>query len=419
MFISTKSKHVPYRDSKLTRLLQDSLGGNSRTTLVINCSFSSFNEEETLSTLRFGERAKKIKNKAKVNRELTAKELKQMLEKAKEEVNELRDIITGLRNKQIEESRKFDEELLENSHIKQEIEVVTKEKEKLKEIIEEMNEITVKQSTKTSRHRSISISSSQKLFNPRRLSMFVSRSATLFESGGDSPMSACTANDTSEAIFDQTGSETSSIGDDEGTDYAELFEKMEVEREKTESKNKALQSQVTSLTADNFDIEQKNKELKEQVRILEEINKEMEQEQIRMQEELFLKQKSLDSLEEDLKKSKKNETKWKKETMELSEVFNKTVQSKVRESVRNQNSLSGNNKVVEMLTLEIKALTSQVSFFDVATRSAFREKFGTLAYSISKSGVVKPEEIFPINNTGAASPNSKERVFTINSSLKQ
>jgi len=49
-----KSKHVPYRDSKLTRLLQESLGGNSRTTLIINCSPSSYNEEETLSTLRFG-----------------------------------------------------------------------------------------------------------------------------------------------------------------------------------------------------------------------------------------------------------------------------------------------------------------------------------------------------------------------------
>ncbi len=51
-----KSTHVPYRDSKLTRLLQDSLGGNSRTTLIINCSCSTYNEFETLSTLRFGVR---------------------------------------------------------------------------------------------------------------------------------------------------------------------------------------------------------------------------------------------------------------------------------------------------------------------------------------------------------------------------
>lgn len=51
-----KSSHVPYRDSKLTRVLQESLGGNSRTTLVINCSPSPYNEAETLSTLRFGNR---------------------------------------------------------------------------------------------------------------------------------------------------------------------------------------------------------------------------------------------------------------------------------------------------------------------------------------------------------------------------
>lgn len=47
-----KSAHIPYRDSRLTRILQESLGGNSRTTLIINCSPSSFNEAETISTLR-------------------------------------------------------------------------------------------------------------------------------------------------------------------------------------------------------------------------------------------------------------------------------------------------------------------------------------------------------------------------------
>ena len=66
-----KSTHVPYRDSKLTRLLQESLGGNSMTSLIITCSPSVFNEEETRSTLRFGQRAKQIKNKAKVNKEFS------------------------------------------------------------------------------------------------------------------------------------------------------------------------------------------------------------------------------------------------------------------------------------------------------------------------------------------------------------
>lgn len=77
-----KSAHIPYRDSKLTRILQESLGGNSRTTLVINCSPSAYNEAETLSTLRFGMRAKSIKNKARVNAELSSTELKALLKKA-------------------------------------------------------------------------------------------------------------------------------------------------------------------------------------------------------------------------------------------------------------------------------------------------------------------------------------------------
>ncbi|KAB2110820.1 Kinesin heavy chain [Alternaria gaisen] len=77
----SKTQHIPYRDSKLTRILQESLGGNSRTTLIINCSPSSYNDVETLGTLRFGMRAKTIKNKAKVNAELSPAELKAMLKK--------------------------------------------------------------------------------------------------------------------------------------------------------------------------------------------------------------------------------------------------------------------------------------------------------------------------------------------------
>ena len=51
---SDKKEHVPYRDSKLTRILQESLGGNSKTSLIIACSMCSYNDKETLSTLRFG-----------------------------------------------------------------------------------------------------------------------------------------------------------------------------------------------------------------------------------------------------------------------------------------------------------------------------------------------------------------------------
>lgn len=91
-----KSTHIPYRDSKLTRILQESLGGNSRTTLIINCSPSSFNEAETLSTLRFGMRAKSIKNKARVNAELSPAELKALLKKAKNEAVSFQQYIAAL-----------------------------------------------------------------------------------------------------------------------------------------------------------------------------------------------------------------------------------------------------------------------------------------------------------------------------------
>ncbi|KAJ3194326.1 hypothetical protein HK101_002995 [Irineochytrium annulatum] len=91
-----KSSHIPYRDSKLTRILQESLGGNSRTTLIINCSPSSFNEAETLGTLRFGMRAKTIKNKAKINAELSPAELKNLLKKAKQDLASIQAYVASL-----------------------------------------------------------------------------------------------------------------------------------------------------------------------------------------------------------------------------------------------------------------------------------------------------------------------------------
>ena len=92
----SKAKHIPYRDSKLTRLLQTSLGGNSRTTLCINCSPSDYNYGETLSTLRFGQRAKSIKNKAKVNQEKSVAELMALLAEAGKEIDLLKAYIALL-----------------------------------------------------------------------------------------------------------------------------------------------------------------------------------------------------------------------------------------------------------------------------------------------------------------------------------
>ncbi|KAM4737183.1 kinesin-like protein KIF3B [Anableps anableps] len=65
--VDGRSSHIPYRDSKLTRLLQDSLGGNARTVMVANIGPASYNVEETLTTLRYANRAKNIKNKPHIN----------------------------------------------------------------------------------------------------------------------------------------------------------------------------------------------------------------------------------------------------------------------------------------------------------------------------------------------------------------
>ncbi|XP_039121728.1 kinesin-like protein KIN-1 [Dioscorea cayenensis subsp. rotundata] len=62
-----RGNHIPYRDSKLTRILQDALGGNSRTALLCCCSPSSSNASESLSTLRFGTRTKLIKTPPRTN----------------------------------------------------------------------------------------------------------------------------------------------------------------------------------------------------------------------------------------------------------------------------------------------------------------------------------------------------------------
>ncbi|CAL9071109.1 unnamed protein product [Musa textilis] len=70
--------HVPYRDSKLTRLLQDSLGGNSRTVMIACISPADINAEETLNTLKYANRARNIENKPIVNRNPISDEIQRM-----------------------------------------------------------------------------------------------------------------------------------------------------------------------------------------------------------------------------------------------------------------------------------------------------------------------------------------------------
>merc|ERR1712070_99180 len=75
-----KQTVIPYRDSKLTRLLQNALGGSSKTIMICALSPASSNYEETLSTLRYADRAKKIKNTAVVNENPQDKLLRELRE---------------------------------------------------------------------------------------------------------------------------------------------------------------------------------------------------------------------------------------------------------------------------------------------------------------------------------------------------
>ncbi|XP_030634155.1 kinesin-like protein KIF17 [Chanos chanos] len=89
--VDGRSKHIPYRDSKLTRLLQDSLGGNTRTLMVACLSPADNNYEESLSTLRYANRAKNIQNRPRINED--PKDA--LLREYQEEIKQLRALISG------------------------------------------------------------------------------------------------------------------------------------------------------------------------------------------------------------------------------------------------------------------------------------------------------------------------------------
>lgn len=89
-----KTKHIPYRDSKLTRLLQDSLGGNTKTLMVAAIGPADYNYDESMSTLRYANRAKNIKNKPKINED--PKDA--MLREFKDEIAKLKSMLAAAAN---------------------------------------------------------------------------------------------------------------------------------------------------------------------------------------------------------------------------------------------------------------------------------------------------------------------------------
>jgi len=124
---SDKPQHIPYRDSNLTKLLQDSLGGNSKTVMIANIGPADFNYDETITTLRYASRAKEIKNIPKINED--PKDA--MIRQYQDELNRLK--------KALAEQQGVGGELREDGHVgydsKQKIfemeEKIQKEKEEI------------------------------------------------------------------------------------------------------------------------------------------------------------------------------------------------------------------------------------------------------------------------------------------------
>uniref|UniRef100_A0A672SKF1 Kinesin family member 13B n=1 Tax=Sinocyclocheilus grahami TaxID=75366 RepID=A0A672SKF1_SINGR len=126
-----KNKFVPYRDSVLTWLLKDSLGGNSRTAMVATVSPAADNYDETLSTLRYADRAKSIVNHAVVNEDPNARIIREL----REEVEKLRDQLTQAESMKAPDLK---ERLEESEKLIQEMTVTWEEKlRKTEEIAQE------------------------------------------------------------------------------------------------------------------------------------------------------------------------------------------------------------------------------------------------------------------------------------------
>jgi len=173
-----KTKHIPYRDSKLTRLLQDSLGGNAKTSMVVTIGPAMKHVDETLSSLKFGRRAMHVQNKPRINQKIDYKglcmelqgklyeksellnaadtkifEMKQELSKLKEnqksEESILKERNINQENKTIEINGKIDKKLLKMQEIedikKNHLEIMRKKDLEQKELLSEVDKTMAEQ----------------------------------------------------------------------------------------------------------------------------------------------------------------------------------------------------------------------------------------------------------------------------------
>ncbi|EGR31104.1 kinesin motor domain protein, partial [Ichthyophthirius multifiliis] len=100
--LTNNQVHIPYKDSKLTRILQESLGGNYKTSLIVTCSMHSRFLHETISSLMFANRAKTIKNQCKINVKQSAESIKQAMEELQTEIKTIKNLMFQIQNNILE-----------------------------------------------------------------------------------------------------------------------------------------------------------------------------------------------------------------------------------------------------------------------------------------------------------------------------
>ncbi|XP_069836215.1 kinesin-like protein KIF11 isoform X2 [Dendropsophus ebraccatus] len=133
-----RAPHIPYRESKLTRILQDSLGGRTKTSIIATVSPASINLEETVSTLEYANRAKNIMNKPEVNQKLTKRAL---IKEYTEEIERLKRDLAAAREKNGVYLSSENYEQLQGKIVSQE-EQITDYTEKIAALEEELRRVT-------------------------------------------------------------------------------------------------------------------------------------------------------------------------------------------------------------------------------------------------------------------------------------
>lgn len=117
-------EHIPFRESKLTLILKESLGGNSKTSLIVTGSMLKIHQEETIGTLQFAERAKLVKTAAKSNIKRSVEELELLVEQLKAEIVKLKHQLKNGGTNLVDDSEEFQElkakfEMMQSSYSKQ------------------------------------------------------------------------------------------------------------------------------------------------------------------------------------------------------------------------------------------------------------------------------------------------------------